>query len=81
MPLDTTLTNPILECGETELPIPHIDGHRAGSVVPTLQAQDGGVDRLPKQGDHAPWRHSQDCWSEKHELPRADLEDGTLGSR
>lgn len=37
-----------------------------------------GVDRLPKQGDHAPWRHTQDYWTEKDELPRADLDDGSL---
>jgi cation diffusion facilitator CzcD-associated flavoprotein CzcO len=33
---------------------------------------------LPKQGDHDPWRHAQDYWTEKDELPDADLDDGTL---
>jgi cation diffusion facilitator CzcD-associated flavoprotein CzcO len=33
---------------------------------------------LPKQGDHAPWRHAQDYWSEKTELPAVDLDDGAL---
>ena len=37
-----------------------------------------GVARLPRQGDHPPWLHSQDYWTEKDELPRADLDDGTL---
>jgi len=37
-----------------------------------------GVDQLPKQGDRMPWRHTQDYWSDKDELPRADLDDGTL---
>jgi cation diffusion facilitator CzcD-associated flavoprotein CzcO len=37
-----------------------------------------GMDRLPKQGDRMPWRHTQDYWSEKDELPVADLDDGTL---
>jgi len=37
-----------------------------------------GVDLLPRQGDRMPWRHTQDYWSDKDELPRADLEDGTL---
>ncbi|MBL8353002.1 MAG: NAD(P)/FAD-dependent oxidoreductase [Burkholderiaceae bacterium] len=37
-----------------------------------------GVARLPKQGDHAPWLHSQDYWTEKDELPAADLDDGSL---
>ena len=33
---------------------------------------------LPKQGDHQPWLHTQDYWSEKTELPEADLDDGAL---
>jgi hypothetical protein len=33
---------------------------------------------LPRQGDRIPWRHTQDYWSEKDELPVADLDDGTL---
>jgi len=37
-----------------------------------------GVDLLPKQGDRLPWLHTQDYWGDKDELPRADLEDGTL---
>jgi cation diffusion facilitator CzcD-associated flavoprotein CzcO len=37
-----------------------------------------GVHLLPKQGDRMPWRHTQDYWSDKDELPAADLEDGTL---
>jgi cation diffusion facilitator CzcD-associated flavoprotein CzcO len=37
-----------------------------------------GVDLMPKQGDHMPWRHTQDYWGDKDDLPRADLEDGTL---
>src|SRR5512146_88364 len=37
-----------------------------------------GVDLLPRQGDRMPWRHTQDYWSDKDELPAADLEDGTL---
>jgi len=37
-----------------------------------------GLDLLPKQGDRPPWRHAQDYWTEKDELPVADLDDGTL---
>ncbi len=37
-----------------------------------------GVAQLPQQGDHAPWQHLQDYWTEKDDLPRADLDDGTL---
>ena len=37
-----------------------------------------GVHLLPRQGDHMPWRHLQDYWTDKDELPRIDLEDGAL---
>ncbi len=33
---------------------------------------------MPKQGDKQPWIFSQDYYSEKDEIPSADLEDGTL---
>ncbi len=33
---------------------------------------------MPKQGDHEPWVFTQDYWSEKDELPVADLDDGAL---
>ena len=37
-----------------------------------------GMHLLPCQGDRAPWVHSQDYWTEKDELPVADLHDGSL---
>jgi cation diffusion facilitator CzcD-associated flavoprotein CzcO len=37
-----------------------------------------GLDLLPKQGTKDPWRHTQDYWSERKELPVADLDDGAL---
>jgi len=33
---------------------------------------------LPKQGDRQPWIFSQDYYTEKDEIPDADLDDGTL---
>ena len=36
------------------------------------------MDRLPRQGDRTPWRHTQDYWQDAEELPVADLEDGAL---
>ena len=36
------------------------------------------LDRLPRQGDRAPWQHTQDYWQDAEELPVADLEDGAL---
>ncbi|GCL60965.1 flavin-containing monooxygenase [Pseudaquabacterium pictum] len=37
-----------------------------------------GVALLPQQGDRAPWLHTQDYASERHTLPQADLDDGSL---
>ena len=37
-----------------------------------------GIDRLPRQGSHAPWLHRQDYAMDKDELPQAELEDGSL---
>ncbi len=37
-----------------------------------------GMHLMPRQGNRAPWQHSQDYWTEKDELPVADLDDGTL---
>jgi hypothetical protein len=33
---------------------------------------------MPKQGDRQPWVFNQDFYKERHEIPEADLEDGTL---
>jgi cation diffusion facilitator CzcD-associated flavoprotein CzcO len=40
-----------------------------------------GMHLMPKQGDRQPWRHTQDYWTEKDELPAVDLDDGTLEYR
>jgi cation diffusion facilitator CzcD-associated flavoprotein CzcO len=33
---------------------------------------------LPRRGDKLEWQHTQDYWTEKDELPAADLDDGCL---
>ena len=40
-----------------------------------------GIHLLPRQGSHEPWLHLQDYATDKVELPRADLEDGSLAYR
>jgi cation diffusion facilitator CzcD-associated flavoprotein CzcO len=37
-----------------------------------------GMHLLPKQGTHLPWRHTQDYYFDRDDLPSADLEDGSL---
>lgn len=36
------------------------------------------LDLMPRQGDHQPWVFAQDYYTEKDELPAADLDDGSL---
>jgi hypothetical protein len=33
---------------------------------------------MPKQGTRTPWQHVQDYETDRHELPLANLDDGTL---
>lgn len=33
-----------------------------------------GLDKLPKRGDKPEWRHNQDYWREKDEIPNIDLD-------
>lgn len=37
-----------------------------------------GVHLWPRRGNKPEWQHSQDYWTEKNQLPGADLEDGCL---
>lgn len=37
-----------------------------------------GLDLLPQQGTKDPWRHTQDYWNERKEMPAANLDDGAL---
>ena len=37
-----------------------------------------GMHLLPKRGDKPEWEHSQDYWTEKNQVPCADLDDGAL---
>ena len=34
-----------------------------------------GMHLLPKSGNKPEWRHTQDYWAEKDELPKIDLDD------
>ena len=36
------------------------------------------VHLMPKQGDHEPWLFTNDYYTEKNQLPAADLDDGAL---
>jgi hypothetical protein len=37
-----------------------------------------GMHLLPKRGDKPEWRHNQDYWAERKELPAIDLDDAAF---
>ncbi len=65
---------PMLRPEEADMPLlPWVDpeNFNPGYLMRSLHL-------LPKQGDHAPWQHTQDYWRERNEFPTIDLDDGTL---
>ena len=54
-----------------ELPFIEPDNFNAGYLTRKMHL-------MPKQGDHDPWVHTQDYYTDKDTLPAADLDDGTL---
>jgi cation diffusion facilitator CzcD-associated flavoprotein CzcO len=69
-----TVVTPTLRPQDRDMPLlPWIDPENFNPGYLTR-----GLHLMPKQGDRPPWQHKQDYWSEKDELPAADLDDGTL---
>ena len=69
-----TVVTPVLRAQDLSMPLlPWIapENFNPGYVT-------RGPHLLPKQGQSRPWRHTQDYWTERDELPAADLDDGTL---
>ncbi len=61
------------------------EGDAGMDLLPWLDAGDfnpgylmRAMHLLPKQGADQPWRHTQDYWSDRDEIPAADLDDGAL---
>ena len=72
--LRTKRVTPNLRAGETDEPkLPWVDPEDMSSNY--LKR---GAHLLPKRLDKREWQHTQDYWSEKDELPAADLDDGCL---
>jgi len=71
---DATMIVPRLGPGEAEMELrPWVD---ADNFNPGYLTR--GMHLMPKQGDHAPWLHTQDYWTDKDILPAVDLGDGAL---
>jgi cation diffusion facilitator CzcD-associated flavoprotein CzcO len=71
---DKTVVTPKLRTQDHNMPsLPFVDSDNFNPGY--LQRS---MHLLPKQGDHEPWVFKQDYYSERHELPAADLDDGAL---
>ena len=57
--------------GMPEKPFVDPENFNAGYLTRALKL-------MPKQGDHDPWVHTQDYYSDKDTIATADLDDGTL---
>ncbi len=69
-----TVVTPHLRPEDEDMPaLPWIDAENFNAGYLTRK-----MHLMPKQSDRAPWIFSQDYYTEKHEIPAADLEDGTL---
>ncbi len=65
---------PALRPEDAEMPLKpwfDLDNFNPGYVL-------RGAHLMPRQGDRLPWRHTQDYWNDKGDLPAADLDDGSL---
>jgi cation diffusion facilitator CzcD-associated flavoprotein CzcO len=72
--LGATMVTPVLRPEDADMPrLPWVEPQNFNPGY--LQR---GLPLLPKQGDRDPWRHTQDYWTEKDQLPAADLDDGAL---
>ncbi|MEZ5740332.1 MAG: hypothetical protein R3E68_13355 [Burkholderiaceae bacterium] len=71
------IVEPVLRPEEASMPLgPWVDPTNFNPGYPVTRP-----DLLPRQGDHQPWLHTQDYWTEKDELPEAPLDDGSLSFR
>lgn len=66
--------------------VPSLRPHEIDMPVKPWVAEDNfnpgylkrGLDKLPKQGSHLPWLHTQNYWLDKDLMPQHDFDDGTL---
>ncbi len=75
--LGASMVTPELRPGDTDMALlPWVDPEdfNPGYLARSLHL-------MPRQGDRAPWRFTQDYWTEKDELPVIDLDDGSLQYR
>lgn len=69
-----TRVTPTLRAADADMPLKpwfDLDNFNPGYVL-------RGAHLMPRQGDRLPWRHTQDYWNDRGDLPAADLDDGTL---
>jgi cation diffusion facilitator CzcD-associated flavoprotein CzcO len=75
------LLNHMDEIGAKRVEVALRDEDRDMEVLPWIESDNfnpgylmRGIDRLPQRGANPLWRHNQDYWSERDEIPTTDLD-------
>ncbi|HTK97138.1 MAG TPA: NAD(P)/FAD-dependent oxidoreductase [Pseudomonadales bacterium] len=69
------------ETGAKKVEVALRDEDRGMQLLPWIESDNfnpgylmRGLDQLPRRGDKAEWRHNQDYWAERVEIPETDLD-------
>ncbi|HSG91378.1 MAG TPA: NAD(P)/FAD-dependent oxidoreductase [Pseudomonadales bacterium] len=75
------LLNHMDEIGAKRVEVALREEDRDMAILPWIEADNFNpnylmrdIDRLPQRGDKPEWRHNQDYWSEKEQIPATDLD-------
>jgi cation diffusion facilitator CzcD-associated flavoprotein CzcO len=75
------LLNHMKEIGAKRVEVGLRDEDKGMQVLPWIEADNfnpgylmRGLDQLPRRGDKPEWRHNQDYWAERVEIPQTDLD-------
>jgi monooxygenase len=75
------LLNHMDEIGAKRVEVALRDEDRNMQILPWIEADNfnpnylmRGLDQLPRRGDKPEWRHNQDYWAERVEIPETDLD-------
>ena len=75
------LLNHLDETGAKRVEVALRDEDKDMKLLPWIEADNfnpgylmRGLDQLPRRGDKPEWRHNQDYWAEKVEIPQTDLD-------
>jgi len=76
-----SLLNHMDELGSKRVEVALRDEDKDMEILPWIEADNfnpgylmRGLDRLPRRGDKPEWRHNQDYWAEREQIPLIDLD-------